>query len=105
DSGCVAVKVAVDEKTDEVLGVARLHRIAKSKSGEYAVLVRSALQGQGLGWELMQAVIREARTAGLEHVEGLVLSDNERMLHMCQELGFDIKEAGEPGVRIARLAL
>jgi acetyltransferase len=36
-----------------MLGAVRLHADANYHSGEYGILVRSDLKGQGLGWQLM----------------------------------------------------
>jgi acetyltransferase len=45
--------VALDTGTGEITGVARLHSDSRYESAEYAVLVRSDLKGNGLGWALM----------------------------------------------------
>lgn len=106
DSGCVIVLVALDEQTNQILGVGRLHRISGGTAAEYAVLVRSALKGKGLGWALMQSLIEQARAAGLRNIQGLILYENERMLQMCRELGFSIKSSeDDPNVLLAKLAL
>ena len=82
--------VAIDETSGELLGVVRLHLDDDRKSGEYAVIVRSALKGHGLGWLLMQRMIEYARMIGLQRVRGQVLAENTTMLHMCAHLGFRI---------------
>jgi acetyltransferase len=53
--------IALDEATGEMLGVARLHDTADNESGEYAILIRSDLKSEGLGWQLMQMIIAYAR--------------------------------------------
>jgi acetyltransferase len=82
--------VAVDPASGEMLGAVRLHADANFDRGEYAILVRSDLKGQGLGWSLMQIIIEYARWLGLQTIEGQVLRENTTMLHMCRELGFTI---------------
>jgi acetyltransferase len=82
--------VAIDETTGKMLGVVRLHANSNYDTAEYAVLVRSDLKGQGLGWLLMQTIIEYARVEGLRTVEGQVLKENSTMLRMCAELGFSI---------------
>jgi hypothetical protein len=64
--------VAIDEASNETLGVARLHAGAIHETGEYAILLRSDLKGQrdGLGWALMQLIIEYAKSEGLKRVEG-----------------------------------
>jgi acetyltransferase len=84
--------IAIDEADGKMLGVVRLHLEDDRKSGEYAVIVRSALKGHGLGWMLMQRMIDHARMLGLKNVHGQVLAENTTMLRMCAELGFDIRD-------------
>jgi acetyltransferase len=84
--------VAIDENRRELLGAVRLHSDANYESGEYAVLLRSDLKGQGLGWKLMELMIEYARSEGLKRIEGQVLRENATMLNMCHELGFQVKE-------------
>lgn len=94
---------AVAEDTGKLLGVGRLH-FEDGREGEYAVLVRSALKGHGLGWLLMQQLIDSARQLGLQRITGRVLVENSSMLQMCRELGFRITpEPNELGV--SRVAL
>jgi acetyltransferase len=76
-----------------MLGAVRLHADANYESGEYAILLRSDLKGRGLGWRLMEQIIRYARDEGLQRIEGQVLHDNTTMLRMCQELGFAVTSA------------
>ena len=70
--------------------MARLAAQPDYMSAEYAVIVRSDLKGAGLGWTLMQHLIRYAESEGLRDLHGDVLAANERMLKMCRELGSDI---------------
>ncbi|MDB5609416.1 MAG: hypothetical protein JWP25_6316 [Bradyrhizobium sp.] len=83
--------VAIDEASDELLGVVRLHLGPTRETGEYAILLRSDLKGKGLGWALMQLIIEYARSEGLSRIHGQVLQENSVMLKMCRELGFEIK--------------
>jgi acetyltransferase len=94
------VCVAVDENTGLMLGVVRLMLDADHEHGEYAILLRSDLKGQGLGWKLMKYMIEFARAEGIKTVEGQVLSENQPMLSMNQALGFTIQDdPGEHGVK------
>ena len=83
--------VAFDEATDEMLGVVRFHSDSIYETGEYAILLRSDLQGRGLGWALMQLIIEYAKSEGLKRITGQVLQENTVMLKMCRELGFEVK--------------
>ena len=83
--------VALDPQTGEMLGGSRLVADPDYVKGEYAVMVRSNLKGQGLGWALMQQLIAYAKAEGLQQLHGDVLQENSQMLSMCRNLGFDIK--------------
>ncbi len=94
------VSVAVDENTGLMLGVVRLMLDADHELGEYAILLRSDLKGQGLGWKLMKYMIEFARAEGVKMVEGQVLSENEPMLSMNRALGFHVEDdPAEHGVK------
>jgi len=80
--------VALDPQTGEMLGAVQLHSDSLYETAEYAVLVQSDLKGKGLGWALMQLLIRYARSEGLKQLSGEVLTENTTMLSMCRELGF-----------------
>ena len=83
---------AISESTGQLLGVVRLHVDANYEVGEYAILLRSDLKGRGLGWILMEWMIRYARAEGLRRIDGQVLHENNVMLKMCRELGFTVTE-------------
>jgi acetyltransferase len=83
--------VSLDKETGEITGVARLHSDSRHETAEYAILVRSNLKGNGLGWALMQLLIDYATAEGLTSLCGQVLAENTTMLAMCRELGFNVK--------------
>src|ERR1700730_8315495 len=87
--------IAIDETSDEVIGVVRLYSGSSHESGEYAILLRSDLKGRGLGWALMQLIIEYAKSEGLKRIVGQILQENAVMLKMCRELGFEIKTDAE----------
>jgi acetyltransferase len=98
--------VALDKASGALAGIGRLSRDPDGVIAEYALLVRSDLQGQGLGWALLNAVLDYARSAGIRRIEGAVLADNERMLAMCRETGFAISaHPEEAGLRLVSLDL
>ena len=83
--------LALDEGSGQMLGAVQLHADVNHETGEYAILLRSDLQGRGLGWLLMQTMIEYASADGLRSIEGEVLRENTIMLQMCGELGFKIE--------------
>jgi len=84
--------IAFDEAQCEMLGVVRLHLDEDRRDGEFAVIVRSAFKGHGLGRLLMRRMIGYARMIGLARIHGQVLAENAAMLHMCAKLGFQIDD-------------
>lgn len=98
--------VAMREDNGLMLGGVRLMLDPNREVGEYAILLRSDLKGQGLGWKLMKLMIEYAESQGLRRVEGQVLSENVTMLQMCQALGFRVQDdPHEHGVKLVRLDL
>lgn len=82
--------VAIAPDSGDLLGVARFIADPDFVAGEYGVLVRSDLKGQGIGWALMSHLIEYARAEGLKRLYGHILQHNTTMLAMCRNLGFDI---------------
>jgi acetyltransferase len=88
DPACAIAFIAVDEQSQKMLGVVRLHDDTSGESAEFAILVRSRLKDHGVGWRLMKHMIEFSKRKDLKTVQGQVLSENTTMLAMCAELGF-----------------
>jgi len=84
---------AIEKDTGKLLGAVRLHADPDHVSGEYAILLRSNLKGQGLGWKLMKLMIEWAKADGLSAVKGEILRENRVMISMCEALGFSVKSS------------
>lgn len=98
--------IAIDEATAKMLGVVRLHDDADGRTAEFAILVRTRLKGHGLGWLMMKHMIANAKDKGLDTVRGQVLAENVTMLHMCEHLGFHVRDdLSERGVKLVTLPL
>ena len=97
--------VAIDEKSNALLGVARMFNDPEGGGAEFAIVVRSDLQGKGLGAGLMRQLIQYARSKRVTRLHGSVSADNTAMLHMCRRLGFINKDAGDRSLRQVVLSL
>ncbi len=98
--------IAIERTTGRMLGVVRLHDDERGEHGEFAILLRSHLKGQGLGWLMMKHMIAYAKDKRLKSVRGQVLAENTTMLTMCSELGFSsIDDPDERGVKQVELPL
>lgn len=80
--------VAIDNRTRELLGVSRLILDPDLTHGEFGILVRSDMQGRGIGWQLMEVLLQYARSEGVKEVKGIVHAKNKNMLDMAHRLGF-----------------
>ena len=70
------------------IGVCRYAVNPDGESCEFAVVVVDDWQHRGLARKLMGVLIETARDRGLKYMNGIFLSNNERMLKFVQKLGF-----------------
>jgi acetyltransferase len=66
--------IAVDEQSQKILGVGRLHDDPSGEIAEFALLVGSRLKDHGVGWLLMKHMIEFSRHKDLKAVQDQVLS-------------------------------
>ncbi|MDZ4790068.1 MAG: GNAT family N-acetyltransferase [Hyphomicrobiales bacterium] len=104
DYGREMAFVAIDPASGDILGVSRVSADPDYREAEYAVLVTSSRQGQGIGWALMQHLVDYAKAEGLQQLYGDVLAGNTTMLAMCQKLGFNV-ETDRDDPKVSRVAL
>jgi len=86
----------VAERGDEVLGSAGLHPVGPSLRRRHAMMlginVLSAVQGQGVGTVLMQALCDYAdRWAQVLRLELTVFADNARAIALYRKFGFAVE--------------
>jgi acetyltransferase len=86
----------------ELIGVGRISSDPDNVKAEFALTIRTDRQGHGLGRFLMKKLIAYARTRGTTQLFGDVLTENDWMLALCRELGFQI---GLPSVGVVRATL
>jgi acetyltransferase len=98
--------VALAEDSGKLAGVGRLSCDPDRTRGEYALLVRTDLQGYGIGWQLLQQILAYAKAEKIGRIEGMVLEENKAVLKMCSEFGFTVtRHPDEPGVMLVALDL
>jgi len=98
--------VALAEDSGKLAGVGRLSCDPDRTRGEYALLVRTDLQGHGIGWQLLRQILAYAGAEKINHIEGMVLEENKTMLKMCREFGFSVTHyPDEPGLMLVALDL
>ena len=97
----MALVGVVNEHTPNarILGVARYVSNPDRQSCEFALTVADDWQKKGIGRQLMQRLMTVARDRGIEIMEGEVLSNNSKMLRLCERLGFRaVHSAADPDV-------
>lgn len=98
-SGMALVVEAPEGGRNAILAVGRFAIGPAADEAEYAVMVRSDLKGQGLGYLLMREIIAHARVHRLRRLYGEVLRENATMLRMAGELGFQRRDdPDDPGL-------
>jgi len=101
--------IATAPRTDgvelETLGVVRTVTDLSNDTAEYAILVRSDLKGQRLGWKLLDKMIHYCRSRGTNRIVGQVLRDNRRMLELVRGLGFKSQKLPDEDVMEVTLEL
>ena len=66
------------------------------ETAEFGVAVTDRWQGHGIGGKLLDLTIEVARDFRLRRIWGVVLTDNQKMLGLCESSGFAIEHAKEP---------
>jgi acetyltransferase len=87
-----------------IIGIGRLIVEPDFKNAEYAVLVHDNYQGKGLGYKLVDILIGIAQDKGLEGINGVVLTENNKMLIVAKKLGFT-SQLQPDGITKVQLAL
>ena len=87
----------------QTVGVVRTVCDPDNVNAEFAIVVSSQLKGRGLGHALLSKMIDYCRGRGTQFMIGEVLSDNKRMLHLAQSLGFELNK--EPDAPVMRVCL
>ncbi|MDH3638993.1 MAG: bifunctional acetate--CoA ligase family protein/GNAT family N-acetyltransferase [Gammaproteobacteria bacterium] len=88
---------------DQTVGVVRTVCDPDNVNAEFAIVVSSTLKGRGLGRALLSKMIDYCRARETQYLIGEVLSENERMLHLAESLGFELNK--EPDVPVIKVCL
>lgn len=85
-----SIHYAIVEETDEYLGTISLKAInLEDKNAEYAISLRKAAQGKGVGYLATKELLDLAfNTFNLEKVYLNVLANNEWAIHLYEKCGF-----------------
>jgi acetyltransferase len=89
--------------TGDLMAITRLVRDGLSKSAEYAIIVRTDLQRQGLGTLMQNMLLDYAKGIGLDEVWGVIDCENRKALALIDRLGFSRSfHIDLPFIRVAK---
>ena len=101
----IAVAPSLEDGHIETLGVVRTGTDPNNDEAEYAILVRSDLKGQRLGWKLLNKMIDYCRSRGTRYFTGQILRENKTMIDMVKAMGFETRRSEEDDIVEVRLKL
>jgi len=84
--------LAFDAADGRLVATATIAAGSSPEKAEVALIVRSDLKGQGIGWMLLKHICDLARIRGFRTVECVESSENRRAMQVEEELGF-VREA------------
>jgi acetyltransferase len=99
----IATPLTDSGQSRETLGVVRTITDPNNDQAEYAILVRSDLKGQRLGWKLLDKMVHYCRSRGTKEIVGQILRDNNKMLDLVLGMGF--KSRPQPDEDIVEVTL
>jgi acetyltransferase len=86
------VAILDKEGKTETLGVIRAYYDPDNITGEFAVVIRTDMKGQGLGTILMDKMIRYSQRRGVRELNAYTLRENEGMQALANKYGFEINK-------------
>jgi len=90
----------------ETLGVVRGITDPDNIAAEFAIIVRSDIKGQGLGYILLDKLIAYCRRRGTRQIVGEALAHNKGVLDLVRHFDFNVDpSAGDAGTVMLRLDL
>jgi acetyltransferase len=100
----VAEQHSAEGGTSDIVGIGRLVRTPDTDEAEFAILISDAVQGQGLGTELLRQLVEVGRAEGMRRITADILPDNRNMQRIAEKLGFQLSHcAGDECARVELL--
>jgi RimJ/RimL family protein N-acetyltransferase len=82
----------------QIVGVARMERIEPASTAEVAFVVADKFQQRGLGRLLAHRLAAAGRERGVQQFVADTLPDNQPMLHLLSDAGFEVTVSMADGV-------
>lgn len=81
----------------ETLGVVRVLMDPDNIEGEFAIIIRSDMKGQGLGRQLLTKMVEYCRDNGTQFITGVTMSENRGMADLARKVGFKVTHDRDEG--------
>lgn len=86
------------EQCKEIVALARYYQLPGKRSAEVAFAVEDTYQSKGAGTKLLEALVKVARDNNITAFEADVLAENEQMMDVFRDYGFQITSEIKDGV-------
>jgi succinyl-CoA synthetase alpha subunit/RimJ/RimL family protein N-acetyltransferase len=83
---------------EKIIAVGRYYRLPRGDTAEIALVVEDAYQGKGIGTHLLEQLAMIAKEKGIRLFEAEVLAENEEMMRVLKDSGFQVAQELEHGV-------
>jgi acetyltransferase len=97
----IAIVVELQQGSRQIIGAVRLIVEPDGRSAEFAVLVGDQWQGLGLGSKLIDYIVGIAKDLRLEKIYGDVISNNYKMMRLCEKKGFKMETLDEETAKVS----
>lgn len=98
DNTFALVATAGEGPQERIIAVARYYRLPRQDRAEVAFVVEDAYQGRGIGTHLLEQLSEIARERNMRAFEMEVLTENENMLRVVKDTGFQVAQQVQQGV-------
>jgi acetyltransferase len=89
----------------EILAVGRLTKAHHLNEGEFALLIADGFQGHGIGTQLLRQLVEIGRAEGLDRIVAEMLPENDHMIRIARQIGFEVRHSVIDRIVKARLEL
>ncbi len=92
--------VAVDEKSIQpnIIGLSQYAVNLNSEDAEFALVIADEWHGRGIGTLLMNKLIEIAKCKNIKKLIGMVFAENDEMLSLVKNLGFEIAHGEDQNI-------
>jgi len=89
----------------EIMGVCRMSKLHATNDARFTMLISDIYQCRGIGSELLRRMIAVARNEKLNRLIAVMSAENKAMQHICQKMGFVLRDMDDNKLMKAELAL